>query len=380
MMRIRRRKIKWVVLLLMLFLLAGCVNAEETPQSAAMTSTPDMDYVETHPTEIVPVQETSGLVFTNAEGTWWINWAGELELLTAYGQAQVSPDGTLLAYTADGSGSYLGDIWLESIDDGERINLTNTPDRDETMPIWLAVRPQILLFGSGQDSGLANSRYPTTINLDGSDYEVLDSNEGGLRGASPEGDWFFYGWSDAVLQTYAWETGTGRFDPAAYGLEVEKLFQPEWSPDGRYVAFFVAGEFDSMQAPGLAIAVFDLEAQTANIMHAYTPLGGAMFNNELAWSPDGAWLAFTTTAEPPASGRTPNLWVIRPDGGEEHYLGAGSAPVWRYDSSLLAFQGLNENQTEEVYLVERGSWSARRVEGLFPERILFLMDWLDPAR
>lgn len=90
------------------------------------------------------------------------------------------------------------------------------------------------------------------------------------------------------------------------------------------------------------------------------------------------WLAFTTYAEPPASGRAPNLWVIRPDGSDEQYLGAGSAPVWRYDSALLAYQGLNDSQTEEVVLVERDSWAARTVENLFPERILFLLEWVTP--
>lgn len=381
MLNLDMRKYGWAILIFGLFLSAGCTPTEEPPRNEATIPASGDGVVEPTPTEIIPAHEASGLVFSNAEGTWWINWEGELELLTAYGQAQVSPDGDWLAYSAEGSGSYLGDIWLEAIAGEERVNLTNTPDTDESMPFWLESRPQSVLFGSGPDVGLANPLYPTIVNLDGSGYEVLDRAEGGLRAVAPGGEWFFYGGYDAVLQTYSWDTGIGRFDPVEYGLDmVEKLYQPEWSPDGRYVAFFVSGVFDSLQGTGLAIAVFDLEAQTAQLLHPYAPAGGAMFQNELAWSPDGEWLAFTTYAEAPASGRAPNAWVIRPDGADEDYIGVGSALVWRYDSMLLAFQSMNAEQTEDVYLVERENWTAQRIEGLFPERILFLQDWLHPGR
>jgi hypothetical protein len=90
-------------------------------------------------------------------------------------------------------------------------------------------------------------------------------------------------------------------------------------------------------------------------------------------------LAFTTHNEPPATGRAPNLWVIRPDGSDETYIGEGTVPVWRYDGRYLAFQALNEAQTEEVFLVEVGTWEVSTIDDLpLPERIGSLLDWVMP--
>jgi len=368
-----------MVLILAILFLSACGALIESPAAVGELPTAVVVVTERAPEELQPAHEVSGLVFTNAEGTWWVDWEGEVSLLTPFGQARVSPDGRQLAYTLSDPDTYLGDIWLEELVSGERRNLTNTPDRDETTPMWIPGQPDALLFGSDTEAGMENAMYPTLVLIDGNGYEILDQTTGGLRGISPQGQIFFYGGLDATLLMYSWDGETVVFDPSAYGLDVAKLFQPVMSPDGRIVASFVAVPFGENGENQLGLAVFDLEAQSAQLMHIYQPLGGSMFNNDLVWSPDGAWLAFTTYAEPPASGRAPNLWVIRPDGSDETYVGEGSVPVWRYDAGLLAFQGLNDAQMEVVFLAERDTWQVHRVSDVnFPERIQFLWDWLNP--
>ncbi len=371
-------------------LLASCVGIENGPEQAGepidngkdeiivLTQIPTPTVVETEAPP-PPVHPASGLIFTNADGTWWFNRAGELELLIDEELARRSPDGKWFAYVAEDPVTYMGDVWLMDISTGVRRNITNTPDRDEVSPTWVLGRTDIIVFGSDMAIGMENSSYPTVVGIDGTGYRVLDSESGGLRAVSPDGQSIFYGGYGGTVLVYTWEDGLQVFDSAAYGLEVAMLFQPVWSPDGRHIAWFVAADFTGSGTSQLGIVIFDLEAKTSQVMHTYQQLGGSMFNNDLTWSPDGAWLAFTTYNEPPATGRAPNLWVIRPNGQEETYIGEGSIPVWRYDGQLLAFQALNQAQTEEVYLATAGSWDVKPIDDLpLPVRILFLMDWVSP--
>lgn len=338
------------------------------------------------PTQIVetvelpePAHPASGLVFTNNDGTWWINRQGELEFLIDREFARFSPDKQALVYIEDHPTTYLGEIWLMDVSTRERMNLTNTPERDEASPTWSSDRKDVLYFGSDTQSGMTNSMFPTMVGWDGSGYQILDQETGGFRGVSLDGGTIIYGGYEGTGMTITGGSEKGIFDPGEYGLTVEKLYTPVWSPDGKKIAWFVGGDFDGIGTIHLAIALFDLDAKTALTLHPYTPVGGSSFMNELAWSPDGEWLTFTTYGEPPATGRAPNLWAIQSDGSDETYIGEGSVPVWRYDGQVLAFQALDENQTEEIFLVDANTWEINQIDDVqLPERIGFLLDWVVP--
>jgi WD40 repeat protein len=386
----RRLYASLILTLVVALLIASCGRSEigVEPSETTIVQPGDQGTLVTElPTPVVletklpppPAHPASGLIFTNADGTWWIDGQGEIRLLIDEDLARPSPDGKWIAYVEEDPITYMGDIWLMEVSTGNRENITNTPDRDEVSPIWVPGRPDIILFGSDTEIGMANSAYPTVVNVDGTGYQILDPETGGLRDVSPNGEMFFYGGYGGTILAYRWDDGTEVFDPSDFGLSVEKLFNPTWSPDGYQIAWFVAGNFLDTDSTQLGIAIFDLESSTAELMHVYQPIGGSEFINYLVWSPDGEWLAFTTHNEPPATGRAPNLWVIRPDGSDEIYLGEGTVPVWRYDGKYLAFQALNEAQTEDVVLAEAGTWEVAKVDDLpLPERILFLWDWVKP--
>lgn len=179
---------------------------------------------------------------------------------------------------------------------------------------------------------------------------------------------------------YRWDVGTEAFDPAEYGIPVEKLFQPAWSPDGRYLAWKVAGDFLGNGSTQIGVAVFDLEARTAELFHVYQPVGGGMFAHYVEWSPDGQWLAFVTHNEDASTGRRPNLWVLRPEEGLEVKIGQGDIPAWRYDGQYLAYMQTDEEGHQEVWLAEAGTWESAEILDLPLQEmsISLLRGWVRP--
>lgn len=329
---------------------------------------------------LAPAHPAAGLTFSTYEGTWLIDARADVVLLTGQSMARISPDGQWIAYEAEDSTAGTSDIWLVEMGTGAVRNLTNTPDRYEVNPMWWPGREDQVVFGSDPDplDGVWNSEYPTVTGLDGSGYQVLDENGGGLRSLSPDGQAIAYGGYDSPGAIYRWGEGVETFDPPEYGVNAQKLFQPAWSPDGRLLAWNIGGDLISDGGYYRGVAVFDLEARTGRFFHIFTPEGGGMVLSYLEWSPDGEWLAFVTFSEPPAAGRAPNLWVIRPDGSEETYVGEGLDPTWSYDSEWLASLRTNDAGQQELSLAEVGTWEMQVVDLPHTDQINFLLDWFRP--
>ncbi len=327
-----------------------------------------------------PAHPASGLTFSTYEGTWLIDAQAEVVLLTDQSMARISPDGQWIAYEAEDLTAGTSDIWLIERASGDVRNLTNTPDRYEVNPMWWPGRDDHIVFGSDPDplDGVWNSEYPTVISLDGTGYQVLDEEQGGLRALSPDGQAIAYGGYDSPGAIYRWGKGLEAFDPPEYGVNAEKLYQPAWSPDGQLLAWNIGGDLIGDGGYLLGVAVFDLEAKTGRFFHIFAPEGGGMVPSYLEWSPDGEWLAFVTFGEPPVTGRAPKLWVIRPDGSEEKYVGEGLAPTWSYDSEWLASLRTNDAGQQELSLAEVGTWEMQIVDFPHTDQINFLLDWIKP--
>ena len=93
-----------------------------------------------------PTHLASGLIFTNSDGTWWIDGQGEIQLLIDKELARPSPDGKWIAYVEEDPTTYMADIWLMEVSTGVRQNITNTPDRDEGSPQRVPGRPDLILI------------------------------------------------------------------------------------------------------------------------------------------------------------------------------------------------------------------------------------------
>lgn len=356
---------------------AAATPASATATSAAATS-PAATPTQPAPTESVDQHPLYGLSFTTAQGLWWIDPAGEPVLVTEQSAARLLPGGKQVVYSAEPPEGGQADIWLLDLDTGERRNLTNTPDRAEENPQGWPGQPDRVFFVSDVECCMASSNYPTVVNLDGSGYQVLDETMGGPYAFSPDGQKLVYGGWEGQAKIYTLDGQTETFDPLAYGVNARALLQPAWSPDGKRLAWKLSVRTGEGDESALGVAVFDLEAMTGSVYHTFQPAGGGEVPHELAWSPDGQWLAFVTHNETAEQGRTPALWVMRADGSEEMKVAAGSSPVWSPDGLYLAYLQMNAEQQVELGVLEAGQWTALPNTAGLPKAVNRIMSWERP--
>ncbi|HEU4464457.1 MAG TPA: carboxypeptidase regulatory-like domain-containing protein [Gemmatimonadota bacterium] len=124
-------------------------------------------------------------------------------------------------------------------------------------------------------------------------------------------------WSEAVLSSW-W--------PYA---------RPTWSPDGNRIAFTCQGPPPRWE--------FDICVVSANGDFGYS--GGFYLTDKLmndtwtdsdpAWSPGGAWIAFTTDRDA-TDGRS-SIGLIRPDGSGFTRVVPGRRPAWSPDGTRIAY-------------------------------------------
>lgn len=344
----------------------------DTPTPAAMRPTPER----TPPTP-TPVAALPGLVYQTDDGLS-IDRGGQRARLLDRHVTQISPDGVHALYVAgDGDDR---DLWLAILPLGEQHNLSRTPERNEAAPRWWAARPEVAVFSSlpqGKPLGSGAVGYLTVVNMDGSDYRVLDDQNylNSPPAPAPDGRTIAYG-SSSGGWLYRWDTGPQPFNPADYGLDSAEeidLGGPAWSPNGTKLAWVLGGDLDPDAGFFWGVGVFDFIARTAQILYVYPSGGGDGWPPAPAWSPDGTWLAFEAWAE---TANEAGVWVVRADGeGEEAVHLGGHHPVWSPDGHWLALSNLTPDQPGH-WMASVGSWSLLALD-LPPDA--HIVDWIDPT-
>ncbi|MGB2963013.1 MAG: hypothetical protein WBB69_03415 [Anaerolineales bacterium] len=326
-----------------------------------------------------PEHLVSGLVLGSMSETFYVDLTGQVVLLVDQTLAQLNADHDLVLFAREDPANYKNDIWILDLESGEEQNLTQTPDRDEIFPQWWPAHPEMAFFVSGEETGMMNSEQPTIVNLDGSGYQVLDENQGGPNTLASDGTMIAYGGFDQVGVIYHWDGKFEDFYPEDYGLNVEKIFQPAFSPDGRFLAWKVAGDLNGDGSYAIGLAIFDLQERTAILTHVYIVQGGGMVPHYVAWSPDGSWIAYVTFGEGPAVEREPNLWILRPDGSQEMFVDIGLDPTWSPDGSSLAYIRTTMEGEQGLQIMDLKSLSITPIDDLsFPGALNFIIDWIQP--
>jgi hypothetical protein len=327
----------------------------------APTSTPAAT-----PTPRAPaVAAPPGLIYRGQEGMWQVGQDGRRRMLFVYkaGDAALSPDQDLVAYTGyEGADS---DVWVADLTSHERHNLTGTMGRTECCPQWWPGRPGTLVlgsFGPGENKRTRKSMFfLTLVQAESSGYRVLDGEHPciGWVAPSPDGRTIAYA-TKQEARLYQEGVGSEVFDPATHGLTgygTLSLRSPSWSVDGRKLAWVAEGERRGQRRR--ALAVFDLAAGTARLLHPYQSSVVDDTPWPAAWSPDSRWLAYYAPASDTEEAGA-WTWILAADGSEEHRID-GTEAMWSPDSRQLAVYRAEAEGEDTVWLVEAETWCAVEV-------------------
>lgn len=332
----------------------------------------------------IPVSDPlAGVIYRAPDGLWQIGADGEATLLTAQPDLDLSPDG------AQGLTIENGDVWLLDLASGEARNVTEGSGREHVYAQWWPARPQTLILGSwGEgDQGPNNGRL-TLVETDGSNYRLV--NEGGdlsfaMPAPGPYGQTIAYDEAGQPMLYHA-ENGVAPFDPHAYGLDEEVQVQrgasPSWSPDGGRLAWVMGvsgGEYGATDGGWeVVVGVFDLQEQSSQLLHPFQPVGRGGWFAAPVWSPNGQRLTFLVESQ---NQDEYGLWVLAPDGSEEHQLNQGTpAQAWwsppgdaPWQNGLRLLLGVSPPEGGMAYaLVDPATWEETPVS-LPPQSMV--RDW-----
>ena len=157
-------------------------------------------------------------------------------------------------------------------------------------------------------------------------------------------------------------------------LNVQRVTDPQLSPDGRTVAYTVG----TVDKPGNRVVnqIYTVSIDGGNPRQL---TNGASSSSSPRWSPDGRRIAFVTGGQ---------IWTMKPDGDDKEQVtkistGAGG-PVWSPDGRWIAFSSevYPECSSDDCNKSEDARVEASKVQAKVTERLLYRhwVEWRNRKR
>ena len=244
-----------------------------------------------------------------------------------------SPDGKRIAFISDRDGHvpegrvfHNSEIYVMDADGGNQQNLTNHPS-DDRSPSWSPDSTRIA-FESDRDNDRGHNIEIYVMDADGGNLQRLTNNltEDEDPAWSPDGERIAFSARreghvvhnlDITYEIYVMDADGGNQQRLTENRNND--WHPEWSPDGKRIAFAADRKGDSAK-----VDIYVMDADGGNQQKL---TNNRVWDSSPSWSPDGERIAFISTRD-----ENSEIYVMDADGGNLQNLTnnphSDSGPAW----------------------------------------------------
>jgi len=255
---------------------------------------------------------------------WMNSWDGKESIQLTYSpdgesQPRWSPDGKYLSFTSSRNGLTSSQIWLMDVRGGEARQLTDLKKGSLSDYAWSPDGKKIaLVISNDPDTSKSKTAKPIVIDR----FKFKQDVEGYL--------------TKKTTHLYLYDLVSKKIDTLTKGIYNES--SPKWSPDGTQIAFVSNRTADPDRNANTDIWIID--AKPNAVMKQVTTWTGRDSGPE--WSPDGKQIAYvrSTSSDNYFMYDQTILCVVSKDGGEPKVLSKTldrpvSSPLWTNDGAYL---------------------------------------------